>query len=242
MTATDRASFLAAIIAEPEDNTPRLVYCDWLDENGDEADRARAEFIRVQCELAAMLKDINPIHHNGLDMILDPQSREDTEWRDEVHRLQRRERELLTRNVGSWTDELPECLVMTECPSCVDKAADWETNVVECSRCDCTGLIFTDDNIEFRRGFVGSATIDWSDWRQYHAALLAAAPITRVAFTTWPELEYVAYVAKGDRCRLRGCQRMIAWNSATLQASAVSHLLALEWPRIREWTLPTEGH
>ena len=42
-------AFLAAIIARPEDDLPRLVYADYLDETGDPD---RAEFIRVQCELA----------------------------------------------------------------------------------------------------------------------------------------------------------------------------------------------
>ncbi len=42
----DGDALLAAIIANPDDDTPRLVYADWLDENGDET---RAEFIRVQC-------------------------------------------------------------------------------------------------------------------------------------------------------------------------------------------------
>src|SRR5688572_17915635 len=46
---TDAAPFLAAIRAAPDDDAPRLVYADWLDEHGDSA---RAEFIRVQCELA----------------------------------------------------------------------------------------------------------------------------------------------------------------------------------------------
>jgi uncharacterized protein (TIGR02996 family) len=50
-TTTDRAGFMAKIIAEPEEDTHRLAYADWLDENG-EPDRA--EFIRVQCELAGM--------------------------------------------------------------------------------------------------------------------------------------------------------------------------------------------
>lgn len=27
------------------------------------------------------------------------------------------------------------------CPDCVDRPADWETNVVECGRCECTGII-----------------------------------------------------------------------------------------------------
>lgn len=37
--------FLRAICADPEDDTVRLVYADWLDENGDPD---RAEFIRLQ--------------------------------------------------------------------------------------------------------------------------------------------------------------------------------------------------
>ena len=46
--------FLRAIIADPADDLPRLVYADWLDENNDPA---RAEFIRVQCELAGLPED-----------------------------------------------------------------------------------------------------------------------------------------------------------------------------------------
>lgn len=40
--------FLAAIVAAPDDDTPRLVFADWLDENGDPD---RAEFIRLQTAL-----------------------------------------------------------------------------------------------------------------------------------------------------------------------------------------------
>jgi uncharacterized protein (TIGR02996 family) len=52
---SDRRSFLQAMIDAPEDDTPRLVYADWLEEHGaGEADRDRAEFIRVQVELARL--------------------------------------------------------------------------------------------------------------------------------------------------------------------------------------------
>src|SRR5262245_2348318 len=48
---TDGPAFFRAIEAQPDDDTPRLVYADWLDENAETAaDRARAELIRVQCE------------------------------------------------------------------------------------------------------------------------------------------------------------------------------------------------
>ncbi len=43
-------AFLRAIFDAPDDDTPRLVYADFLQENGEDD---RAEFIRVQCELAA---------------------------------------------------------------------------------------------------------------------------------------------------------------------------------------------
>lgn len=44
----DRDAFIRAIIARPDDDLPRLIYADWLDEN---QEPERAEFIRVQCEL-----------------------------------------------------------------------------------------------------------------------------------------------------------------------------------------------
>jgi uncharacterized protein (TIGR02996 family) len=53
---SDRAALLAAIVAEPDEDTPRLVYADWLDENAadlpDPAEaRTRARFVRAQIEL-----------------------------------------------------------------------------------------------------------------------------------------------------------------------------------------------
>jgi uncharacterized protein (TIGR02996 family) len=46
---SDQDALLAAIAAEPDDDTPRLAYADWLDENDEPT---RAEFIRVQVEVA----------------------------------------------------------------------------------------------------------------------------------------------------------------------------------------------
>jgi uncharacterized protein (TIGR02996 family) len=51
---TTEEALLAAVWASPHDDLPRLVYADWLDETGDPAKAARAEFIRVQCELARL--------------------------------------------------------------------------------------------------------------------------------------------------------------------------------------------
>ncbi len=40
-------AFVAAVLADPADDAPRLVYADWLEERGD----PRAEFLRVEWEL-----------------------------------------------------------------------------------------------------------------------------------------------------------------------------------------------
>lgn len=45
--------FLVAIRASPDDDAPRLVYADWLEERGD----VRGEFIAIQCALVGMAED-----------------------------------------------------------------------------------------------------------------------------------------------------------------------------------------
>lgn len=50
MSAAIRQAFLDAIREEPGADVHRLVFADWLDEHGDDPDRA--EFIRCQCWLA----------------------------------------------------------------------------------------------------------------------------------------------------------------------------------------------
>jgi type IV pilus assembly protein PilB len=72
-------AFLRAILENPDDDTPRLIYADWLEERGE----ARGEFIRIQCLLAEMPAD------------------------DEQRSLlERRERELLARHQDRWLGEL----------------------------------------------------------------------------------------------------------------------------------------
>src|SRR6187399_705447 len=73
------ASLLQAVLDSPEEDGPRLVYADWLNERGD----PRGEFILLQCELARSAT---------------PSGR-----RDEV---KLRVDELYAGHVGEWTREL----------------------------------------------------------------------------------------------------------------------------------------
>jgi uncharacterized protein (TIGR02996 family) len=77
----DLDSFLRAIIASPDDDTPRLVCADWLDEHGEPE---RAELIRVQCGLARLRYD------DG-----------------RVSELQAREYRLLSGHLPAWREEYP---------------------------------------------------------------------------------------------------------------------------------------
>src|SRR5262245_48641373 len=78
--SSDRA-FLADILANPDDDAPRLVYADWLEEHGDPI---RAGFIHLQIEHARL-----PTH--------DPRRREMVE----------REKAMLAEHAAAWRSDLP---------------------------------------------------------------------------------------------------------------------------------------
>ncbi len=50
---SEREAFMRAICDNPDDDTPRLVFADWLQENGEED---RAEFIRAQVRFGELLR------------------------------------------------------------------------------------------------------------------------------------------------------------------------------------------
>jgi uncharacterized protein (TIGR02996 family) len=52
MEHPDFLAFLRAIVAEPDEDLPRLAFADWLDEHGD---AERAAFIRTQVELVRLI-------------------------------------------------------------------------------------------------------------------------------------------------------------------------------------------
>jgi uncharacterized protein (TIGR02996 family) len=55
---SERDSLMAAVLAEPDSDVPRLVYADWLEEYPrHEADTARAQFIRLEIEAEQLPKE-----------------------------------------------------------------------------------------------------------------------------------------------------------------------------------------
>jgi uncharacterized protein (TIGR02996 family) len=95
MTPRQKA-LLAAIAAAPQDDGPRLAYADWAEANGDPA---RAEFIRVQCEVARRW-DGHRYRKNAAW----------NEGRDDLGPLLERENTLFLEHGARWLAELPEPL------------------------------------------------------------------------------------------------------------------------------------
>jgi uncharacterized protein (TIGR02996 family) len=90
---TDERALLAAIIAHPDEDTPRLVYADWLDEHADSLPKkrratacAKAEQIRVQIEAAGLIFGA-------------------PDFNERYDALEERDREL-AENYQAWVDEL----------------------------------------------------------------------------------------------------------------------------------------
>src|SRR5579871_2100557 len=89
-------AFLQSIIENPDDDAPRLIYADWLEEHGE---AARAEFIRIQVEIARLSQNHPPI-------------RVEIAWLSQNDQpIARREEELLCIYKHVWRGALPDWVI-----------------------------------------------------------------------------------------------------------------------------------
>jgi uncharacterized protein (TIGR02996 family) len=163
--------FMRAIVDQPDDDAIRLVAADWLDEHGEPE---RAEFIRVQCELARLPELAEPkmprMSYNAT--VWNNFQREQSVWLHESGRriaLRRRERALLDANFLTWLSQLLEPIVGTEA-----RFYGGPNDDGECQAAHPLG------GCRFVRGFVSQIETPFADWQTHAAALLAACPIRRV--------------------------------------------------------------
>ncbi len=142
-TALD--ALLLDIIAHPEDDAPRLIYADALEERGAPGDDARSEFVRVQCRIASF----GP--RTAVRLYHDQQANSGKKC-DVIGcnwcALHRRERELLfIPEAKDWLTGLPE--------------TTWHEGSI--SPCKFYSLE-PDMEIVFRRGFVASIACSLANW------------------------------------------------------------------------------
>jgi uncharacterized protein (TIGR02996 family) len=193
-----RAAFLRAVCAAPADDTPRLVFADWLDEYGE---GGRAEFVRAQCESVRLLASGYPCFH---DLTMPDHC--------DVCRLRRRGRELLRGGVEYVPGKAYRHVWFP-----IDLGCGFS---VRMNSDDTIGLI-TGDGLRvlatFRRGFIEQVACSGDEWVRVADAIhwhpdqsrpcpATAHPITTVRLT--PERTYIGRGAEGEPLF---CGRLIAW-------------------------------
>lgn len=181
-TISDEPRLMASISAQPDEDTHRLAYADWLQENGQ---GERAEFIRVQCELAKLPKPesltigVIPLQGDPKTPMCKHTCRECRQAVDlcRYHVLVRREQELLRRCREMFT-----FVGVTQ-----SLEAFWG---------------HPDERVVFpvvlRRGFVEEITCTTADWLKYADALY-----WHPTQTVWCT-RCVNYPNDRDRCLCKG--------------------------------------
>lgn len=162
MTTTS-TGFLSAIIADPGDDSLRLIYADWLAEHGGQPERA--EFVRCQLELSTI----------RTELYLDPSDPDDQKIQQRLNWLREQQDDLMRSHAWKWMrDTLPPLIYQEydrwrrEGPTIGSKREDnW--------------------SLTFRRGFVEEIQLDAATWLTHSARLIEASPIRTVRLTTTPE-------------------------------------------------------
>lgn len=178
---TEHESFLQAIIANPADDAPRLIYADWLEEHGNSN---RAEFIRIQCELAAMkprgcqhMKRIG--HFLNSPVIMSGTECGKCQW----CLLTEREQALYRYQPGPLR-YMQLCFDLSRLGS---RAVDM--TFTESGPC-IAGLKFSESanmasSVEcvFRRGFIAEVTLGCQDWLAHGPQLVKMTPLEKVTLS-----------------------------------------------------------
>lgn len=236
-TTTDLDALLAAVLAQPDEDTVRLVYADCLDEQGGPVASHRAEFIRNQCEIAKRCPikscpDCDAGHSNGSGMVI---------W----------DNKLACRSCGidpSKSRQVRSMFIHMPSPEVLHR---WFVG-------DVAGSYFKQfdrsippgyygEAAAWSRGFVHSITCTAADWIKHADTITAQHPITAVTLTTMPEItafrsdsgETAWFNGRAMSIRLTGDVAIIARDADewTARAAVVTALCFAEWPRIT-FTLP----
>ena len=195
---SDGDALLRAILAEPDEDTPRLMYADWLQENGEPE---RAEYIRVQVQLARQYRAFCPDGHPWDKVDKGPHSVPGTRCRkcriegpswpavEADAALHARACVLWASHADLWARPLA---VLCGFP---DTPAQWPPIASDPARAPryhhiCPTSAYADGRgmqWEFHRGFIESVSCSATDWFAYGDAIRASFPVQKVQLTTRPE-------------------------------------------------------
>jgi len=261
---TDRERLLKAILDNPEEDTPRLMFADEV-----EADQPhRAEFIRVGCELARTPETVEVVEDwpvevvdgdtvrvsgggfgagFGADAAVTYALRGDTltttrrAVNPEYKRLCDRKNELLARHAYDWLPEIAG----------LDKFAIGRRGGAGSYFVGYLRKVMAPRGVllpappprlttEFRRGFVERVTCSGDDWARHGDDILAAHPVRRVTFTDQgPSMVGVSF-RPGPQFGTTVFR--FAGRDVTVTASSPAHVLVNPSQFFTaRWPIPPEG-
>jgi uncharacterized protein (TIGR02996 family) len=230
-------AFLQAILDAPDDNAPRLIYADQLEERGD----PRGEFIRVQVALfqndppAALRTKDNPGRPNpdckncdggrrGYIMVLDDSTKVILPcircWDD----LRLRKKELLQTGREQWS--------MSVAPAGCTWIEPYESMPNGGWKQHSNGFVGA-VTFNFRRGFIEELQCWAGFWLRHDDFLIGAAPIRKVRLTTIPS---VAEINDLVERKLLVRPPTIDWS----MINTVPEILAAAYGDKIHFTLPSE--
>lgn len=152
---SDLDALLAAILEYPSDDLPRLIFADWLDENGESE---RGEFIRVQCKLGRLrTTETYFADCDSCSLHDDPDPRiehaEDCPWA--ILGRRRRELESLTNSIAWFT--LPGTAILWTATDGLRVFQTHDGNTI---------------GARTSRGFISHITLSWADFQAQESKLL----------------------------------------------------------------------
>ena len=214
---TDHDALLAAVLADPDDDGPRLVMADLLDDLGQPE---RAELIRVQCKLARIIER-RPGHNGGTSTgMIDPM----VAWRESVDALRRREAELLRDHGHEWRVCWPNAW----------GGRGWhEKNVfrrgfVEAILIDAADWLAHGDTILSAHPVVSVRLTTWPEVEYSESDCLRL-----VGDTEWIPVNRTADILEREGMP-DDLDQLAYWSNDSYL------MLKARWPRVREWHLPPE--
>lgn len=207
---------LAAVLADPDDDSARLVLADWLEENGEPE---RAEFIRVQLELeifARCIRNCSPwpgiVHKPDVAPTL-----------ERFMALRHRERELLKAHHLEWGPHFNKVHGLGN----LYAFDDFRRGFLERITCAAADWITHADAITTTQPIRKVTLTTWPDVEELTTGSIFASP---------PSSSY--------RQPMRLVGRGVKWWSwselAHVEKSLHQALLRVHWPRIT-FTLPPRG-
>jgi len=186
------AGLFAHVLAHPEDDTPRLIYADALDDAGE---HERAEFIRVQIELWRRGRRSRGRRSRDWELF-------SLEELPIVNKLRDREWELWIAGFNEWIASLPltgPCQV-----SATEQRITWFPRIAG------DGIGQSEFSCTFARGFPDWIQCTAADWLVHADALTSMQPLREVVLTTWPSAIWARKVMTDEDERKGGFVAKIA--------------------------------